>query len=163
MARTTVSIRLVGGPRPLDASHYDLSLDDRDRADATGDRFVRAVRGTTVTSLSGLQAQCVDRARAEALAAEWRVAVFHPGIFRSCVGVELQLTIAPAVATHVVRPMGRIRQTGAVEFVVPNQLPPGGCRDRCCLRDGRRGKPSRSGQDEPATQLSSRAHLAVLT
>ncbi|HEY5155316.1 MAG TPA: hypothetical protein VIJ47_11315, partial [Acidimicrobiales bacterium] len=79
MARTTVSIRLVGGPRPLDASHYDLSLDDLDRADAIGDRFVRAVRGTTVTSLSGLQAQCVDRARAEALAAEWRVAVFRPG------------------------------------------------------------------------------------
>jgi len=79
MARTTLSIRLVGGPRPLDASRYDLSLDDLDRADAGGDRFLRAVRGTTVTSLSGLQAQCLDRARAEALAAEWRVAVFTAG------------------------------------------------------------------------------------
>jgi len=76
MARNASSIRLVGGPRPLDASRYELALSETDRADAVGDRFVRAVRGTTATSLAGLQAQCFDRQRAEALASEWRVAVF---------------------------------------------------------------------------------------
>jgi len=79
MARTASSIRLVGGPRPLDGSRYDLALSEADGADAIGDRFVRAVRGTTATSLAGLQAQCVDRHRAEALASDWRVAVFTAG------------------------------------------------------------------------------------
>lgn len=79
MTRTTASIRLVGGPRPLDATVVDLAISPLDQADARGDRFVRAVRGTTVTSLAGLQAQCLDRRRAEALTVEWRVAVFTAG------------------------------------------------------------------------------------
>jgi|GEM_PF-2648579 len=79
MARTTSLIRLVGGSRGLDATVVDLSLNPHDRADASGDRFVRAVRGTAVTSLSGLESQCRDRHRAEELAHVWRVAVFTAG------------------------------------------------------------------------------------
>ncbi len=77
--RRTSTIRLVGGGRGLDATVVDLSVSSQDRADAGAGRFVRAVRGTTVTSLAGLRDQCVDRPHAEELARIWRVAVFTPG------------------------------------------------------------------------------------
>ena len=83
MARTTSTIRLVGGGRGLDATVVDLSVSAPDRADAQGDRFVRAVRGTTVASLAALRDQCHDRHRAEELAREWQVAVFTAGRDRS--------------------------------------------------------------------------------
>ena len=70
-------IRLVGGPRPLDGTVIDVSVSSHDAADATDDRFVRAVRGTTVTSVAALHREAVDRLAAEQLAAQWRVAVYR--------------------------------------------------------------------------------------
>jgi len=80
MSPSTPVIRLVGGPPPLDGSRLDLSLSPHDRADADGDRFVRAVRGLSgrcaVGSLAELRERCTDRRAAEALATEWHGAVF---------------------------------------------------------------------------------------
>ena len=79
MSRTDPVIRLVGGPRPLDGSTYDPGENHHDRADLDGDRFVRALRGTTVASLAALQERCTDRVAAEELAAGWTCAVFAYG------------------------------------------------------------------------------------
>ncbi len=79
MPRTDPVIRLVGGPRPLDGSTYDLSCNHHDRADVDGDRFVRAIRGTTVMSLAALRERCSDRETAEELAEQWACAVFAYG------------------------------------------------------------------------------------
>jgi hypothetical protein len=56
---------------------YDLRLSDRDRADATGGQFVRACRGSTVTSLASLQGRCVDRTTAHELASQWRALLYR--------------------------------------------------------------------------------------
>jgi hypothetical protein len=78
MTRSTDLVRLVGGPPKLDGVVYDLRLSARDRSDAEGDQFVRAVRGTTITSLAGLQEHCQDHRRATELAAGWRAALYRP-------------------------------------------------------------------------------------
>jgi hypothetical protein len=70
-------IRLLGGPPGLADRVIDLSVDPCDRADATGDRFLRAARGTVVGSFAGLQARCRDRAGAERLAGTWRLVEYH--------------------------------------------------------------------------------------
>jgi hypothetical protein len=81
MARTINVIRLVGGPPKLDGSLCDLRLSARDRADAEGSQFVRAVHGSTVTALAGLQSRCTDRRSADELATSWRALVYraNPG------------------------------------------------------------------------------------
>ncbi len=79
MPRTEPVIRLVGGPRKLDGARYDVSASPHDRADLDGDRFVRAVRGTSVMPLAALRERCTDRAAAESLADEWGCAVFAYG------------------------------------------------------------------------------------
>lgn len=71
-------IRLVGGPPKLDGSLCDLRVSPRDRADADGDQFVRAARGSTITALAALQGRCVDRRSADRLAAEWRALLYRP-------------------------------------------------------------------------------------
>jgi hypothetical protein len=71
-------IRLVGGPPKVDGCVYDLRVSDRDRSDASGGQFVRAVKGSTVTSLASLRARCHDRRTAEELAATWRALVYRP-------------------------------------------------------------------------------------
>lgn len=87
MARSTDLIRLVGGPPRLDGVVYDLRLSARDRADAEDGQFVRAVRGTTITSLAGLQEHCHDHRRATELAAGWRAALYRPTGWRRRVHV----------------------------------------------------------------------------
>jgi hypothetical protein len=77
MAASVNVIRLVGGPPKLDGTLCDLRVSARDRADARGDQFVRAVHGTSVTSLSALQGRCTDRAHADELAAAWRALVYR--------------------------------------------------------------------------------------
>ena len=52
MSTTHPVIRLVGGPPKVDGTVIDLRLSDRDRADAAGDQFVRACKGSTITSLA---------------------------------------------------------------------------------------------------------------
>ncbi|MGZ4710890.1 MAG: hypothetical protein ACXWBN_19300 [Acidimicrobiales bacterium] len=79
MSRTDPVIRLVGGPRPLDGSTYDPSTSPHDRADLDGDRFVRAVRGSSVMPLAALRERCTDRVTAEELAGAWGCAVFAYG------------------------------------------------------------------------------------
>lgn len=78
MTRSTDLIRLVGGPPKLDGMVYDLRLSARDRSDADDGQFVRAVRGTTITSLAGLHEHCHDHRRATELAAGWRAALYRP-------------------------------------------------------------------------------------
>lgn len=77
MARSTDLIRLVGGPAKLDGVVVDLRLSERDRADARGDQFVRAVRGATITSLAGLQERSRDQRTATETASSWRAAVYR--------------------------------------------------------------------------------------
>lgn len=79
MSRTEPVIRLVGGPHKLDGATYDVSSSAHDRADLDGDRFVRAVRGTSVMPLAALRERCTDRAVAEHLAGQWGCAVFAYG------------------------------------------------------------------------------------
>jgi hypothetical protein len=79
MTRTHPVIRLVGGPRPLDGSSFDPATSTHARADLDGDRFHRAVRGTTAASLAELRERCTDRASTEQLAADWGCAVFTYG------------------------------------------------------------------------------------
>jgi hypothetical protein len=86
MTATINVIRLVGGPPKLDGSLCDLRLSARDRADADGDRFVRAVHGSTVTALAGLQPRCTDRVRTTELASVWRAAVYRPARPRARLG-----------------------------------------------------------------------------
>jgi hypothetical protein len=50
-----------------------------DRADLDGDRFVRAVRGTSIMPLAALRERCTDRVTTEGLADEWGCAVFAYG------------------------------------------------------------------------------------
>jgi len=83
MASSVNVIRLVGGPPKLDGSLCDLRVSARDRADARDDQFVRAVNGSSVTSLSALQGRCTDRTRADELAAAWRALVYRPAGSRS--------------------------------------------------------------------------------
>jgi hypothetical protein len=78
MAATASVIRLVGGPPKLDGSLCDLRISARDRADASGDQFVRAVKGSSVTALSALQGRCRDRAQAHELASTWRALLYRP-------------------------------------------------------------------------------------
>ena len=79
MSRTEPVIRLVGGPHKLDGATYDVSSSAHDRADLEGDRFVRAVRGTSVMPLAALRERCTDRVTTEGLADEWGCAVFAYG------------------------------------------------------------------------------------
>lgn len=79
MSTTNSMIRLVGGPRILDGSTHDLSLDAHGRADVDDDRFVRAMRNSTVVDLGSLQARCSNRETADELADNWRAVVFRPG------------------------------------------------------------------------------------
>jgi hypothetical protein len=76
-------IRLVGGPPKVDGTVYDLRVSDRDRADAHGNEFVRACKGSTVTSLASLQGRCLDRATAQTLASEWRALVYRSAARRT--------------------------------------------------------------------------------
>jgi hypothetical protein len=76
--RITDVIRLVGGPPKLDGTICDLRLSQYDRVDAADGQFVRVVRGSTITSLASLAAQCHDRRRAAELAAAWRALVYRP-------------------------------------------------------------------------------------
>lgn len=99
MPRTDPVIRLVGGPHKLDGATVDPSSSRHDRADVDGDRFVRAVRGTSVMSLAALREQCTDRTAAEALAAEWCCAVFAYGRDR-----RLRTRYFRYQATHRLRP-----------------------------------------------------------
>lgn len=78
MARITDVIRLVGGPPKLDGTICDLRLSQYDRADAADAQFVRAVNGSTITSLASLRAQCHDRRHAGEVAAAWRALVYRP-------------------------------------------------------------------------------------
>jgi hypothetical protein len=82
MARAAELIKLVGGPQKLDGVVYDLRLSARDRADAQGQQFVRAVRGTTITSLAGLQERCHDQREATEIASAWRVVLYRPTALR---------------------------------------------------------------------------------
>ncbi len=86
MTATINVIRLVGGPPKLDGSVCDLRMSPRDRADAEGGRFVRAVHGSTVTALASLRARCTDRARATELATTWRAAVYRSARPRARLG-----------------------------------------------------------------------------
>jgi hypothetical protein len=70
-------IRLVGGPPKVDGAMFDLRVSERDRADAEGGQFVRACKGSTITSLAALQHRCVDRLTTQALASEWRALVYR--------------------------------------------------------------------------------------
>lgn len=76
-SRSNTVIRLVGGPRGVDGCLLDLAMSPLDRADLDGDRFVRALCGSTVTPLAALQRRCADRRTAEQLAAAWRAVVFR--------------------------------------------------------------------------------------
>ena len=79
MPRTEPVIRLVGGPHKLDGATYDMARSPDDRADLLGDRFVRAVRGSSVMPMAALRERCTDRVTAESLAGEWGCAVFAYG------------------------------------------------------------------------------------
>jgi hypothetical protein len=75
-ARSDV-IRLVGGPPKLDGAVWDLRLSPDDRADATDDRFVRAVRGTTIAALTSLQSRCTDRRTTTDMASAWCAVMYQ--------------------------------------------------------------------------------------
>jgi len=77
MTSTVNVIRLVGGPPKLDGSLCDLRLSARDRADADGGQFVRAMHGSTITALASLQSRCADRASATELATTWRALLYR--------------------------------------------------------------------------------------
>jgi hypothetical protein len=63
-----VSVRLVGGPRPLDGRRWPAP---------PGDALVLvAVRGTRWCALDDLQEHCTHRVAAEQLAGSWHVAVY---------------------------------------------------------------------------------------
>ena len=80
MTRTEPVIRLVGGPRKLDGVDLRRIRSPHDRADVDGDRFVRAVRGSTVMSLAARCGSAAPTGRPpRSWPSDWGCAVFAYG------------------------------------------------------------------------------------